>query len=86
MNNKITQIKVLGTGCPTCQFLHDRTLKALKELEIDDPVEYVKDIKQIIDMGLMTLPALVINDKIVIAGKIPELNELKDLITKYINQ
>ncbi|MDX9970835.1 MAG: thioredoxin family protein [Candidatus Gracilibacteria bacterium] len=72
MPNKITQIKVLGTGCPTCHRLHELTIQAHKDLEIDQPVEYIQDIQKIIDLGLMTLPVLIIKDKIVIAGKIPE--------------
>lgn len=85
MNNKITQIKVLGSGCPTCHRLHELTLNALKDLEIDQPVEYIQDIQKIIEMGLMTLPVLMINDKVALTGQLPTPEKLKEIITNYLN-
>lgn len=85
MPNTITKIKVLGSGCPTCHRLHEMTMETLKNLKIDIEVEYIQDIQKIIDLGLMTLPVLIINDKVALAGQIPTPKKLEELISQYNN-
>jgi small redox-active disulfide protein 2 len=78
-------IKILGTGCPACQLLESQTKKAVEELELKNvKVEHIYDIEKIIEMGVMMTPALAIDDEIVIAGKIPEVEEIKEVLKKYI--
>ena len=73
-------IKVLGTGCAKCNLLEKKTREALKELGIEATVEKVEDIQKIMGYGIMSTPGLVINGKVVIAGKLPKLKELKEIL------
>jgi small redox-active disulfide protein 2 len=78
-------IKILGTGCPSCQKLEENAKKAVREIGLKDAkIEHLYDIEKIIEMGVMMTPALAIDDEIVIAGKIPEVEEIKEILKKYI--
>lgn len=76
------EIKVLGTGCTNCKTLEKSVINALAELNIDANVEKVEDIQKIMSYGIMRTPGLVINDKVVLSGKLPNINEIKELILK----
>ena len=60
-------IKVLGSGCKACHQLYDNTVKAVEGMGIE--VEYVTDLQKIMEYGAMSMPALVINEKLVSSGK-----------------
>ena len=75
------EIKVLGTGCSRCKTLEKLTKDAVQNLGIDATVTKVEDIVDIMKYGVMRPPALVINGKVVLNGRIPTNNEIKDLIT-----
>ena len=75
-------IKVLGTGCANCKNLEKATINALTELNLDCPVEKVEAIEKILAYNVMRTPALVINEKVVLYGRIPSVNELKEIIQK----
>lgn len=75
-------IKVLGTGCPKCKSLEKVTRDAVAEAGIDATVTKVEDIVEIMSYGIMVTPALVINGKVVIKGRVPSVEEIKSLITK----
>ena len=81
MNNQITSIQVLGSGCPTCKKLHELTKEAAKELNITTEVEYSSDIQKLLDTGMMSSPVLVINGKAVLAGGLPSLEKIKELLS-----
>ena len=74
------EIKVLGTGCSNCKTLEKLVINALAEMNVDANVEKVEDIVKIMSYGIMRTPGLVINGKIVMAGKIPSIKELKEII------
>ncbi len=74
------KIKILGTGCSKCDKLEENTKKAIEELEIDASIEKVEDIKEIIGYGVMTTPALVIDDKVVTAGNALSVKEIKKFL------
>lgn len=78
------EIKVLGTGCANCKALEKLTFNALAELNIDANVEKVEDITKIMSYNVMRTPALVINGKVVLYGRVPSLAELKEIISKTI--
>jgi len=81
------KIQVLGSGCPTCKKLYEFTQKAVEELELKEPVEYVtgaEGIQAIIQMGAMQSPVLAINGKPVMTGFVPDIQKIKDLILKEI--
>ena len=76
------KIEILGMGCAKCHNLEDTVRLANKEMGIDVQIDHVKDIKQIMAYGVMTLPGLVIDGEVKIAGRIPSANELKNLIER----
>jgi small redox-active disulfide protein 2 len=76
------EIKVLGTGCPKCKTLEKTTRDVVAELEIDATVSKVEDIMDIISYGIMSTPALVVDGKVVVKGRVPSANEIKELLTK----
>lgn len=75
-------IKVLGTGCPKCRALEKAVNKAVTESGLDATVSKVEDIVEIMKMGVMTTPALAIDGKVVVKGKVPSVKELKELLTQ----
>ncbi|MGA2762665.1 MAG: thioredoxin family protein [Spirochaetia bacterium] len=74
------KIEVLGTGCPKCMNAEQNVKKALAELSLLADVQKVTDIQQIIQRGVMSTPALVIDGKLVMQGRIPTVEQLKELI------
>jgi len=74
------EIKVLGTGCPKCKTLEKLTKDAVQKLGLDAEVSKVEDIVEIMNYGVMRTPALVINKKIVLSGRIPSETELNEIL------
>ena len=75
----------MGSGCPTCKKLNDMTIQAIKELELNEKVEYLtgdRGTSKIIEMGIMSSPVLAINDKPVMIGFTPDIEKIKSLIQK----
>ncbi|MFA6048135.1 MAG: thioredoxin family protein [Parcubacteria group bacterium] len=75
-------IKILGSGCPNCQRLEANTKQALAELKIEAQVEKVTEIQDIMSYGVMGTPALVIDEKVETTGRIPDVSEIKTILTK----
>ena len=75
------EIKVLGTGCAKCKKLQRLTEDAIGELGVKADIEKVEDIYRIMQYGVMTTPALVVNEKVVLKGRLPSMDELKKLLT-----
>jgi len=74
-------IKILGTGCSNCKKLEANAKKAVEELGSEATIEKVTDMKDIMGYGVMRTPAIVINEKVKMYGKICTVDEIK----KYIN-
>lgn len=74
-------IKILGPGCVTCAALERATRAALAELGLDATVEHVTDYAAIAGYGVMSTPALVIDDQVVLAGRVPPAGQLAALLT-----
>lgn len=70
-------IKVLGTGCANCTKLMENTKKAVAELGIDATIEKVENIKDILGYGVMKTPALVVDEKVKVMGRVPSSDEIK---------
>ena len=73
-------IKVLGSGCATCKRLYEMTKQAVSELNWNEEVEYITDINQIINLGLMTSPVLMVDEQVLLAGKISDVEGIKKLL------
>jgi len=76
------QIKVLGSGCAKCNQLEDAAKQAVTKAGIDANVEKVTDMGQIMSFGVMTTPALVVDDQVRVAGRVPSVDELVALLTR----
>jgi small redox-active disulfide protein 2 len=72
------QIKVLGPGCPSCDKLEQDLMTVMAELDLPADLEHVRDVKEIACYGVMGNPALVINGKVVAAGRVPSKAQLKE--------
>lgn len=64
------EIKILGGGCPKCTILYNNVLSACRELGIEPVVEKVEDLEKIASYGVLSTPALIINEKVVGTGKL----------------
>jgi small redox-active disulfide protein 2 len=73
-------LQILGTGCPKCQKLTENTEAAARELGVPYQLEKVKDITQIMAFGVMMTPALAVDGKVKVAGKVPSVDEIKKLL------
>ena len=76
------EIKVLGTGCPKCKTLEKSTREAVSELGMEANIIKEEDITKIMQYGIIRTPGLVIDEKLVLAGRVPSLNEIKNLLTQ----
>lgn len=76
------EIKILGTGCSNCKTLEKTVNIAIDELKISAKVEKVEDIQKIMGYGIMRTPGLVINEKVVLSGRVPSVSETKEIIAK----
>jgi small redox-active disulfide protein 2 len=71
-------IKILGSGCPNCQTLESNAKKAVEELGLKDvQIEHIYDINKIIEYGVMSTPAIVIDEQVKASGRIPDVEEIK---------
>lgn len=74
------RIKVLGSGCAKCNELEKNVKSALKALNLTEPVVHVKDFKQIAAYGVVTTPALVIDEKVVSSGRLLKKEEIAEIL------
>ncbi len=78
------KVKILGTGCPNCKKLEQEARKAIENLAIEADFEKVTDYQKIMEFDILSTPGLVINEKVVSAGKIPSQPELVSFITSAL--
>jgi small redox-active disulfide protein 2 len=77
-------VKVLGPGCKNCQKLETRTRQALTNLGVDASVEEVTDYAAIAGYGVMKTPGLVVDEKLLVSGRVPTAEEITTLLSEYI--
>jgi len=82
---EVPQIKVLGPGCPNCDRLEQELMGLMLEMGLPADLEHVRDVVEIGRYGVMSVPALVINGKVVAAGRIPPRKKLKALLQDAAN-
>ena len=75
-------IKILGSGCANCKRLEQLAQEAAKEMGVNATFEKVQDIRKIMSYGIMSTPALVIDEKVKVYGRVPT----KEAIKKYIEE
>ena len=74
------KIEILGTGCAKCKMLYEITQNAVRKGEIEAHIEKVEDIVAIMEYGVMSTPALVVDGEVKLAGRIPSTDEVIALI------
>ena len=71
------KLQILGTGCPKCKKLAELTEAAAKELGLDYDLEKITDINAIMGFGVMMTPALAVDGRVKVSGKVPNVEEIK---------
>ena len=78
----MVEIKVLGSGCANCKKLEQIARKVVANLAVDANITKVTDYKEIVELGVMATPGLIVNDEVVSSGRIPSETEI---ITWVVN-
>ncbi|HOI31377.1 MAG: thioredoxin family protein [Bacteroidales bacterium] len=73
-------IKILGTGCPKCKTLEQSVRNVVAENQIDAEISKVEDIMDIMNYGVMRTPGLVVDGKVVVSGRLPSAEEIKNFL------
>lgn len=73
-------IQILGTGCSKCRKMAETAETAAKEIATDYTLEKVTDIEKIVMLGVMATPAMLVDGKVKIAGRVPRVDEMKKLL------
>ena len=81
MDNAVS-IKVLGSGCKNCQVLLQNTKDAVSFMNLPAKIEYITDMKEITKYGVMSMPALVVNEQVVSMGKVLKPADIQKLLNK----
>ena len=76
------EIKILGPGCPKCKTLDKATREVVEQNGIDATITKVEDIMEIMKYGVMSTPALVVDEKVVVKGRVPSYDEIKKILTR----
>lgn len=79
---KVQSVKVLGSGCKNCHALLENTQAAMGSMGLDVDVEYVTDLQKVMAYGVMSMPALVVNEQVVSMGKVLKPDEIEKLLHK----
>jgi small redox-active disulfide protein 2 len=74
---KPMEIKILGTGCPKCKKLEANIRQAVEENKIKVKITKISDISKIMEYGLTSMPAVIIDDEVKCYGRLPEVSEIK---------
>jgi small redox-active disulfide protein 2 len=75
-------IQILGTGCAKCRKLYEISQKVVKENNIEAEVGKIEDLTEIMNFGVMITPALAIDGKVIVSGRVPSTEELKNYFSK----
>lgn len=77
-------IKVLGSGCKNCRALLEASREAVKNMGLSVEVEYVTDMERIMEYGVMSMPALVVNENVVSMGRVLKAADVEKLLHKVV--
>jgi small redox-active disulfide protein 2 len=74
-------IKIIGSGCDKCEQLYDNVKAAVEELALDAVIERVEDLIEMVKLGVMSSPSLMIGGKLVVSGRVVPKEKIIELIT-----
>ncbi|HEX6230553.1 MAG TPA: thioredoxin family protein [Actinomycetota bacterium] len=76
-----TEIRILGPGCIRCETLFEHTKRAVADLGMDAEVRKVEDLDEIVRRGILATPALVVDDRLLLAGHVPTASRIRELLS-----
>lgn len=79
-------IKVLGAGCRSCHEQYENVKKAVTEMGLDIEVEYITDMEKVMTYGVMSMPAIVVNENVASMGRVLKTADVVKLLRKFIKQ
>ena len=74
------EIKVIGEGCEKCDKLYENTCLAVKELGLEASIDKVEDLMDIVRLGVMATPSVMVDGKLIISGRVPKVKEIIKLL------
>lgn len=77
-------IKIIGTGCEKCTNLYENVKKACQELGIEAEITKVEDLVEIVKLGVMAAPSLMVDGKLLINGRVMKYEKVRDIISKAV--
>ena len=77
------KIVVAGPGCPRCISTEKNVQEAVKDLNLDAEIEYLKDPLEFSKLGVMLTPAVIVDGKVVVSGRIPTVEDLKKILSEF---
>ncbi|MGN0405670.1 MAG: thioredoxin family protein [Bariatricus sp.] len=75
-------IKVIGSGCDKCDKVYALVKEAVSELALDADIEKVEDLIEIVKLGVMSAPSIMVDGKVVISGQVPTKEKIKKILRK----
>ena len=75
-------IKVLGAGCKSCHEQYENVQKAVANMNLDAEVEYITDMEKVMNYGVMSMPAIVVNEHVASMGKVLKAAQIEELLKK----
>lgn len=78
--DSLVSIKVLGSGCKACHELYENTKEAVKNAGLSVEVEYITDLEKVMGYGVMSMPGLVVNEKVVSMGKVLKADDVEKIL------
>ena len=76
-------VKVLGAGCKSCHEQYENAKEAVKNMGLDTRIEYITDMQKVMEYGVMSMPAIVVNEKVVSMGKVLKPAEIEKLFRNF---
>jgi len=76
------KIQIAGPGCLRCQTTEKNVINACAELDLAADISHIFDVKDIAKLGIMLTPAVIVDGKVVMSGKVPTVGELKAILSQ----
>ncbi|MFI5338273.1 MAG: thioredoxin family protein [Candidatus Methylomirabilales bacterium] len=76
------KIQIAGPGCPRCQTTEKNVINACAQLDLAADISHIYDVKEFVKLGVMSTPAVIVDGKIVMSGRVPTVGELKAILSE----
>ncbi|MCJ7442192.1 MAG: MTH895/ArsE family thioredoxin-like protein [Thermoanaerobaculaceae bacterium] len=77
------KIQIAGPGCPRCEVTERNVFNACAALNLAADISHVRDVKQLAALGVVLTPAVLVDGKVVVSGRVPTVAELKQILTTF---